>query len=52
MPGVALIESTGRPLGMFCDARQNSWQFELERGDRLLMYTDGVVEATDKDDCE
>lgn len=51
MPGVAIIESAGLLPGMFCDAHQNSRQFELERGDCLLMYTDGVVEATDKDDC-
>jgi phosphoserine phosphatase RsbU/P len=50
--GVSLIEGTGVPIGMFCEARYTSREFRLERGDGLLMYTDGVVEATDKHDCE
>ncbi len=49
---VSLVEGTGLPLGMFCDAHYSSQHFQFERGDRLLLYTDGVVEATDKDDCE
>ena len=33
------------PLGMGPDCR--SWPFELATGDRLLLYTDGLVEARD-----
>jgi phosphoserine phosphatase RsbU/P len=50
--GVELIDGTGLPLGMFCDSHYESHQFQLERGDGLLLYTDGLVEAEDKHDCE
>jgi phosphoserine phosphatase RsbU/P len=50
--GVELVDGTGVPLGMFCDARYSSHEFRFNRGDGLLLYTDGLVEAADKDDCE
>ena len=49
---VELVEGTGVPLGMFCDARYTSHQFQFGRGDGLLLYTDGLVEAADRNDCE
>jgi sigma-B regulation protein RsbU (phosphoserine phosphatase) len=50
--GVDLVESTGVPLGMFCEASYASRQLLLGRGDGLLLYTDGMIEATDSKDCE
>ena len=44
------LKSSGAILGRFCD-----WQYEqksqnLSRGDILLFFTDGVVEACDQND--
>ncbi len=45
------IESLGvgsSPLGVFSDARWRPGRVELQAGDMLLLYTDGVVEARRK----
>jgi len=42
---VHLVESTGLPLGMFCDAVYTSSTLRLRNGDMLLLYTDGLSEA-------
>lgn len=39
----------GRLIGFFPDAEFRSDQIVLESGDRLLMYTDGLTEAVDKE---
>jgi sigma-B regulation protein RsbU (phosphoserine phosphatase) len=43
---VTLIEATGIPVGMFCEAEYGVEQLHLERGDSLLLYTDGLSEAS------
>lgn len=44
--------STGIPIGMFPDARYGEAVVELQPGDRLYFYTDGVTEALDERDRE
>src|SRR5262249_26453753 len=39
------IESTGLPLGMFFSAEYQSRKVQLERGDTLFLYTDGLTES-------
>jgi sigma-B regulation protein RsbU (phosphoserine phosphatase) len=39
------IEATGLPIGMFCSEEFSSHTERLERGDTLLLYTDGLIEA-------
>jgi sigma-B regulation protein RsbU (phosphoserine phosphatase) len=41
------IAATGLPVGMFCQERYETVRFELNKGDRLLLYTDGLTEARD-----
>ena len=44
---VSPIAATGLPVGMFCQERYETVRFNLNRGDRLLLYTDGLSEARD-----
>jgi len=37
-------------VGAFEDAVYNDYEIQLEKGDKLFLYTDGVVEATNKKD--
>ena len=41
------IAATGLPVGMFRQEKYESAHFKLEKGDRLLLYTDGLSEARD-----
>jgi serine phosphatase RsbU (regulator of sigma subunit) len=41
------IDSTGPPMGFLDGAMFRDRTFELARGDVLLLYTDGIVEAHD-----
>lgn len=43
--GATQRDSTGVPLGMFCDTRFPVHRFALEPGDSLLLFTDGFTEA-------
>jgi sigma-B regulation protein RsbU (phosphoserine phosphatase) len=43
--GVRQINSTGVPLGMFATSRYTIQRVRMERGDSLLLYTDGISEA-------
>ena len=43
------VEEAGVPLGVMDDFDYESTQVVLEPGDSLLLYTDGVNEAMDKD---
>src|ERR1700730_8101917 len=45
--GVTPITATGLPIGMFCQERYSSTRVKLGKGDRLLLYTDGLSEARD-----
>jgi sigma-B regulation protein RsbU (phosphoserine phosphatase) len=50
--GVLPIAATGLPIGMFCGERYASTTVKLDKGDRLLLYTDGLSEARNQSDCE
>jgi sigma-B regulation protein RsbU (phosphoserine phosphatase) len=43
--GVLRIESTGLPLGMFCEAEFSATRLQMEVDDTLFLYTDGLSEA-------
>jgi sigma-B regulation protein RsbU (phosphoserine phosphatase) len=43
---VRFIERGGRPLGMFRDTRYYEYYLSMEPGQVLVLYTDGVTEAT------
>jgi sigma-B regulation protein RsbU (phosphoserine phosphatase) len=43
--GVARVDSTGLPLGIFADGDYVSRTIRLAPGDNLVLYTDGVSEA-------
>lgn len=46
------LDSTGFPLGMFCQSTYGKHEFQLVPGDTLLLYTDGLSEACDGDGAE
>lgn len=48
--GVLRIESTGLPLGMFCEVDFAPTRLQLDPGDTLFLYTDGLSEARNGDD--
>jgi sigma-B regulation protein RsbU (phosphoserine phosphatase) len=47
--GTEQVDSTGLPLGLFCDARYTIRQIGLHAGDSLVLYSDGITEAQDPD---
>jgi sigma-B regulation protein RsbU (phosphoserine phosphatase) len=49
---VTSIAATGLPLGMFCQGQYSSAKVKLEKGDRLVLYTDGLSETRDHSDTE
>ncbi len=44
---VRTIDSTGLPVGVFCEQQFSSHTVRLQPGDSLLLYTDGLSEACD-----
>lgn len=40
------VRATGVPIGMFCESQFTSTQLRLDAGDTLLLFTDGLTEAT------
>ncbi len=48
--GVVCIESTGLPLGMFLETKSSATCIQLESGDTLFLYTDGLSEARNESD--
>jgi len=48
--GVFCIESTGLPLGMFREAEFSATPVQLEAGDTLFLFTDGLSEASNESD--
>jgi|SoiMethySBSTD1v2_1073268.scaffolds.fasta_scaffold145434_1 phosphoserine phosphatase RsbU/P len=44
---VKTIDSTGLPVGVFCEQQFSSHTLRLQPGDSLLLYTDGLSEARD-----
>jgi len=49
---VSPIAATGLPVGMFCQESYETVRFNLNKGDRLLLYTDGLSEARDAENKE
>jgi phosphoserine phosphatase RsbU/P len=50
--GIAQIESSGFPLGMFPEAPCSVIKKRLAKGESLFLYTDGLTEARDRCDRE
>jgi sigma-B regulation protein RsbU (phosphoserine phosphatase) len=52
--GVAVrsIDSTGLPLGLFCSEEFSAENVQLNKGDRLLLFTDGLSEAQNPQGAE
>ena len=46
--GVSCIEPTGLPLGMFLETEFSATPVQLEAGDTLFLYTDGLSEASNE----
>lgn len=46
------LDLAGLPLGMFCDAEFSSSKVQLDRGDSLLLFSDGVTETVDENGTE
>ncbi len=44
----AFVPATGVPLGLFCDAQYHVARLQLEHGDLMVLYTDGISEARDR----
>lgn len=42
--------STGTPIGMLSDREFGEQTLDLDSGDRILLYTDGVTEALDRNE--
>ncbi|MGA8675988.1 MAG: PP2C family protein-serine/threonine phosphatase [Candidatus Acidiferrales bacterium] len=47
-----LLKEGGAPLGIFPGQKYGDAELQLESGDRLVLYTDGLTEAMDSDDQE
>ena len=46
---VEQLDALGYPLGLFRTFPYETREIKLEQGDRLILYTDGVTDATDPD---
>jgi serine phosphatase RsbU (regulator of sigma subunit) len=46
---VEILEGNGLPLGLFSDTQPGRLELELNQGDVLFFYTDGVTEARSSD---
>jgi len=46
------LESTGLPLGAICGGQYSTKTIQLNTGDSLVLYTDGLSEARDRADAE
>jgi sigma-B regulation protein RsbU (phosphoserine phosphatase) len=43
--GIKNIGSTGMPIGLFCDSQYSFTSLKLNKGDVLLLFSDGLSEA-------
>jgi sigma-B regulation protein RsbU (phosphoserine phosphatase) len=50
--GVTSIDATGLPVGLFYSAEYETHQEQLDSGDTLLLYTDGLTETHDSAENE
>ena len=46
---VEMLEAAGYPLGLFKSFPYETREIQLQRGDRIVLYTDGVTDAADPD---
>jgi sigma-B regulation protein RsbU (phosphoserine phosphatase) len=44
---IKLFPADGLPLGMFCSSTYGSTKLQLDEGQTLVLYTDGLSEAVD-----
>ena len=49
---VALLGSTGLPIGLFCDQEFTAHQTRLAKGETLVLFTDGASETRDNAGAE
>jgi sigma-B regulation protein RsbU (phosphoserine phosphatase) len=49
---VTSLEATGLPVGIFSTGEYSAQKVQLDRGESLLLYTDGLTEAQDKANAE
>jgi len=49
---VTALEATGLPLGMFSSGQYEVKRMEMAKGDSLLLYTDGLIEARNASQSE
>jgi sigma-B regulation protein RsbU (phosphoserine phosphatase) len=47
---IVLLESTGIPLGLFQEANPPAATLQLDQGDTLFLYTDGLSESRNHED--
>jgi sigma-B regulation protein RsbU (phosphoserine phosphatase) len=43
------IDNASFPLGLFCESEYTTTAFQLEKGEGLLLYSDGLIEAANAD---
>jgi sigma-B regulation protein RsbU (phosphoserine phosphatase) len=48
--GILRVDSTGLPLGMFCEVSVSETRLHMDPGDLLFLYTDGLSEARHADE--
>ena len=49
---VTSVDATGLPVGIFCQEQYAASELQLELGDSLLIYTDGLTESRSPYDAE
>ncbi len=49
---VTSLKATGLPVGIFSTGEYSAQKLHLDRGDSLLLYTDGLTEAQDRTNAE
>lgn len=50
--GGSLVGDGGFPVGMFPDVDYESVSLKLDKGDRLILYSDGITECMDSSDTQ
>ncbi|NMB83243.1 MAG: SpoIIE family protein phosphatase [Ignavibacteria bacterium] len=48
--GVKKIESNGMPIGIFCESEYSLTSLNLDKGEMILLYSDGLTEASADDE--
>jgi hypothetical protein len=46
------VQATGTPIGMFCESQFSTTRLRLDVGQTMLIYSDGLTEATDESGAE